>query len=63
MTEGKDKRVGAMVRIQPITKTMIDLQLLKVNAARQKKMKPDLTIGEFVTLAIEHFDIKEAINN
>lgn len=59
----KEKRVGAMVRIQPITKTMIDLQLLKVNKQRQKKMKPDLTIGEFVTMAVEHFDINEAINN
>lgn len=59
----KEKRVGAFVRLKPITKTMIDLQLLKVNKQRQKKMKPDLTIGEFVTMAVEHFDINEAINN
>lgn len=59
----KEKRVGAFVRLKPITKAMLVMQLSKVNKHRQKMLKPDLTQGEFVALAIEHFDIKNIINN
>jgi hypothetical protein len=59
----KGKTTGVMVRLKPITKTMLDFQLAKVNKQRKKNMKADLTYGEFVALAIENFDLDEAINN
>lgn len=59
----KDKKTGVMVRLKPITKSMLDVQLARVNKQRNKKMKPDLTYGEFIALAVEHLDLDHAINN
>jgi hypothetical protein len=63
MSDKKDKKVGALVRLQPTTKAMLEVQLARANIKRVKLNKTLLTRGDIVALAIESIDLETIVNS
>ena len=56
------KTEAVNVRLQGPTKCYLDLQLARINKERNKKLKPSLTRGDLVALALEHLTVQQGVD-